>query len=183
MAAMGHIVVGVDETPQAAEALRWAAREAAARDWHLTAVLAWTLLAQHHRNPGAPFDPHYRDADASEALDTIVGRTLGPRTAESVERRVVCDLPAHALLDAARGADLLVVGSRDLHGIRRALAGSVSAQCRRHPPCPMVIVHGDGRAEAVSLTSGSETAVTSDRSRGRQPTGGRDAAPGRTSPR
>lgn len=153
MAAMGHIVVGVDATPQAAAALRRAAEEAAARGCHLTAVLAWGYLSQHHRDPGAPFDPHYNDARAREALDAIVERTLGPQQAESVDRRTVCDLPARALLDAARDADLLVVGSRDLHGIRRAIAGSVSARCRRRSPCPMIIVHHDGRTEQIPSTA------------------------------
>lgn len=156
MTAMGHIVVGVDETPQAAAAFRWAAEEAAARGWRLTAVLAWDLLSQHHAEPAAPFDPHYSETDGREALDAIIERAVGPERAESVERRVVCDLPAHALLDVAGSADLLVVGSRDVHGIRRALSGSVSARCRRHPSCPMVIVHNDGRIEPVNLTKPSE---------------------------
>jgi nucleotide-binding universal stress UspA family protein len=41
---MGHIVVGVDETPQAAAALRWAFEEPSRRGWRITAVLAWDLL-------------------------------------------------------------------------------------------------------------------------------------------
>jgi nucleotide-binding universal stress UspA family protein len=150
---MGHIVVGVDETPEAAAALRWAANEAAVRGWRLTALLAWDLLSQHHRDPGESFTPRYSEADAREALDVIVERTLGRDVAQLVERQVVCDLPAHALLDAACDADLLVVGTRELHGLRRVLAGSVSWRCRRHAPCPMVIVHGDGRAEAVASMS------------------------------
>lgn len=148
---MGHIVVGVDETPQAAAAFRWAAEEAAARGWRLTAVLAWDLLSQHHAEPAAPFNPHYSEADGRKALDAVIERNLGPQGAEGVERRVVCDLPTRAPLDAAGSADLLVVGSRDLHGIRRVLAGSVSSRCRRHPPCPLVIVHDDGHAEGVNV--------------------------------
>ena len=163
---MGHIVVGVDETPHSAAAFRWAAEEAAARGWRLTAVLAWDLLSQHHADPAAPFNPHYSEADGRKALDAVIERNLGPQGAEGVERRVVCDLPTHALLDAAGSADLLVVGSRDLHGIRRVLAGSVSSRCRRHPPCPLVIVHDDGHTEGMNVADPSETTAES---RGRGP--------------
>lgn len=147
---MEHIVVGVDETPQSAAALRVAAAEADRRGGRLTAVLAWDLLSQHHEVPDAPFDPGYGEADAAMALETILDRTIGADAAGRVERLLVCDLPARALLDAACGADLLVVGSRDLNGLRRALEGSVSARCRRHPPCPLLIVHDDGRLEEVA---------------------------------
>lgn len=146
---MGRIVVGVDETPQAADALRWATDEAARRGWQVTAVLAFDLLSQHHPDPSAPFDPHYGRTAAQEALDAFVDRSLAPDRAADVERLVVLDVPAHALRDAAADADLLVLGCRDLHGISRLIDGSVSASIRRHPPCPTVIVHGDGRIEPV----------------------------------
>ena len=38
------------------------------------------------------------------------------------------------------GADLVVVGSRGLDGVRRALMGSVSDSVARHAPCPVMIV-------------------------------------------
>ena len=49
---------------------------------------------------------------------------------------------AAALLDAAEGADLLVVGSRGLGGFTGLLLGSVSQQCVQHAGCPVVIVRG-----------------------------------------
>ena len=55
---------------------------------------------------------------------------------------------ARTLLDAARDADLLVVGSRGLSGLRRLLVGSVSQQCVYHSTCPVAVVH----ARATSST-------------------------------
>ena len=52
--------------------------------------------------------------------------------------------PAEALLRAARGADLLVVGSRGHGGFASALLGSVSMQCVLHAHCP-VLVFRDGK--------------------------------------
>lgn len=148
---MEHIVVGVDETPESTAALVRATEEASARNARLTAVMAWGYLSQHHAEPDGHFDPHYSEADAQEALDRIIERALGSQPVVPIDRRVVCDLPASALLDAACDADLLVVGCRDRHGLRRALAQSVSTRCRRRRPCPMLIVHSDGRSEAIDL--------------------------------
>lgn len=149
MVGMGHIVVGVDETPESAAALRRAAEEAFARGTPLVAVLVWDYLSQHRAAPGGRFDPHYSEADAHAALEAIVDRVLGPDPGVRIERRVVCGLPAPSLIEAANDADLLVVGCHERHGVRAAFATSVSTRCRHHRPCPMLVVHVDGRCDTV----------------------------------
>jgi nucleotide-binding universal stress UspA family protein len=137
---MGHVVVGVDESAGAAAALRWAVAEAEARGWSLTAVLAWGFLDQHHARVAEPFDPAYGEADARAALDAIVAEVVGTPPAATIDRKVVCDRPARALLEASEGADLLVVGARGLGGFRGLLLGSVSQQCLHHATCPVAVV-------------------------------------------
>jgi nucleotide-binding universal stress UspA family protein len=51
-----------------------------------------------------------------------------------VTAKAVEGSPPRALLDAARGADLLVIGSRGCGGFTEALPGSVSQHCVRHAP-------------------------------------------------
>src|SRR5687768_9141352 len=103
---MGRVVVGVDESSGAAAALRWAIREADTRTWSLTAVLAWGFLDQHHAVTGQPFDPSYSESDAVAALDAIVAAAIGTAGAAAiVERTVINDLAARALLDASAEAD------------------------------------------------------------------------------
>ena len=140
---VAHIVVGVDGSEQSAEALRWAAAAAALRSEPLTAVLAWGYLDQHHTIVGERFDPEYSSKDAEAALDAYVVAALGPDPAARVERKVVCDLAAAALLGAAEGADLLVVGARGLGGFRGLLLGSVSQHCVHHATCPVAIIRGE----------------------------------------
>jgi nucleotide-binding universal stress UspA family protein len=46
------------------------------------------------------------------------------------------------------GADLIVMGCRGRHGIRRMIGGSVSDAVIRHAPCPVLVVRSPQSAEA-----------------------------------
>lgn len=137
---MERIIVGVDGSETAASALRWAAQEAAEQSATLVAVMAWGLLDQHHPEPDDAFDPGYDATAAAEALDTYLGRALGAEGAAGVERVLAADLPGPALVSAAEGAALLVVGARGLGGFRGLLLGSVSQHCLHHATCPVAVI-------------------------------------------
>jgi nucleotide-binding universal stress UspA family protein len=49
---------------------------------------------------------------------------------------------AEALVEAAAGAELLVVGNRGRGSFKEALLGSTSGRVADHAPCPVVIVRG-----------------------------------------
>jgi nucleotide-binding universal stress UspA family protein len=75
-------------------------------------------------------------------LEKMAGSAMygtGPRP-RSVELMPVHTSATRALLGAAIGADLLVVGSRGRGGVRGLLLGSVSQQCVHHAACPVVVV-------------------------------------------
>lgn len=155
---MPRIVVGVDESDGAAQALRWAVREGQLRGWPVTAVLAWGFLDQHQP---IGFEPDYTESDAAATLSRIVADVLGGG-AEAVDTRAVCDLPVRALLEASAGADLLVVGARGLGGFKGLLLGSVSQRCLQHATVPVAVVRGDGddpdrQRRVVAAVDGSAT--------------------------
>jgi nucleotide-binding universal stress UspA family protein len=133
------VVVGVDGSEHSGKALRWAHDEAHRRSAPLTTVMSWGLLDQHHVHGEQRFDPNYTEADAQGALDGFVTKTLGDG-ALTVERTVVNDLPARALLEASEHAELLVVGARGLGGFSDLLLGSVSHRCLAHSACPTVAI-------------------------------------------
>jgi nucleotide-binding universal stress UspA family protein len=134
------VVAGVDGSEHAARALRWAADEARRRGATLTVVMAWGLLDQHPASGDPEFRPDYDAEDAGRALDEAVRAALGDEPVVQVTPRVVNDLPARALIEAAAGAELLIVGARGLGGFRDLLLGSVSHRCLEHAACPTVVV-------------------------------------------
>lgn len=136
-----RIVVGVDGSDHAARALRWALDEAVIRGATVQAVHAW-----QYPDAGVTGFPVPEGAmegiaqSAQEILDHAIDGQMADGV--DVERCLVLGPAAHALLDAAKGADLLVIGSRGRGGFAGLLLGSVSQQCAHHAPCPVVIVPG-----------------------------------------
>jgi nucleotide-binding universal stress UspA family protein len=138
---MGPIVVGVDGSEHALDALRWAIEEAGHRGCKVHAIIAvhYPPVVDTGFGPGPDLVNLERDA-ASLLDDAVRSACPDAALAADVERRVVFDSPAHALVDTAAHADLLVVGSRGRGGFRGLLLGSVSSECVRHSPCPVVVV-------------------------------------------
>ncbi|KAA2261854.1 universal stress protein [Solihabitans fulvus] len=139
-----RIVVGVDGSPASTEALRWALEEAARRDAVVDAVIAWQsepqlagpqpVLALPYQQP-----EKIRDEHAEVLSETVTKTGVGDENL-GVLQHVIAGWAPKALVDHARGASLLVVGSHGHSWITEKLLGTVSAYCVRHAPCPVVII-------------------------------------------
>ena len=130
-----RIVVGVDGSPSSMGALVWAASEAELRGTALVVVHA-DFARQEALEALAPemlsAEQAVLERAVAQARDTAPGVVVTGLT---------CDPPAgKALIAASEGADMLVVGSRGLTGIREAWLGSVSSECAHRAHCPVVIV-------------------------------------------
>ena len=145
----GWIVVGVDGSEPSKEALRWAARQAQITGAKLRAVMTWEYPTSFGWAPPYPteFDP---ESDTRKALVATVDETLGTDCPVEAELVVVEGHPATALLEAAKGADLLVVGCRGHGAFTGILLGSVSQHCMAHALCPVIVIHGHGAAALES---------------------------------
>lgn len=140
-----RVVVGIDGSTDADLALREAVQQAVLRGAQLEVVHVWS--APFNVGPmGAmtiPIDLAACEAAAREVLDRSVDGALagGKARPPRVERILVRDPSvARTLLDTAKGADLLVVGSRGHGGFAGLLLGSVSQQCIHHASCPVMVV-------------------------------------------
>jgi nucleotide-binding universal stress UspA family protein len=142
---MGLIVVGVDHSAGAKEALRFALDEARLRQVKLRVVHAWQFgyLGAAGIEGSLP-DVGGELGELRRAAEAALDSTLQEVTAETgdveIERRVDQGAPAAVLVEESRRADLLVVGSRGHGGFAQLLLGSVSQQCAHHAQCPVVIV-------------------------------------------
>jgi len=147
--------VGVDGSPCSVKALRWAIIQAQLMGAKVEAVASWQdPVASGYYSYG--YSPVFID---DEDWAAITGKYLQEAVAGAVDdlhpdvqvvTRVMQGHPAQVLLDAAVGAQLLVVGTRGHGTLAGMLLGSVSRHCVQHAPCPVVVVPPDDPAESPS---------------------------------
>ena len=139
------IVVGVDGSASAQAALAWAVQQAELTGATVEAVIAWHYPIAFAGAPfaaiGSQMDVDFAGA-AAQMLSAAISETADPTGSVKVSSTVREGNAAQVLIDAAEGADLLVVGSRGHGGFTEALLGSVSQHCVHHARCPVVIVRG-----------------------------------------
>jgi nucleotide-binding universal stress UspA family protein len=137
-----RIVVGIDGSEGSLRALSWAGREAGLRGATLEVVAAWRYPVPVLLFPATPALPEIETlrSEARDVVERALDKVADDVDGVSVALGVVEGFAAEALIDQAKGAALLVVGSRGLGGFRGPLLGSVSQQCVLHAPCPVVVV-------------------------------------------
>ena len=135
----GRIVVGIDGSPSSLDALAWAARQADLTGSSLEIVMTWEWPSSLGWAVPVPdnFDP---EEDVRTALEAEVAGVRAEHPDISIDPRVVGGHPAPVLVEASKGADLLVVGSRGHGEFVGMLIGSVSEYCATNAHCP-VLVH------------------------------------------
>lgn len=149
-----YIVVGVDSSHGSKAALRWALAQARLTGAAVQAVAAWQQPATYEYSYGAiPFPSPGDDiaATAEKILTETVAEAVGTGGPPVDVRVKVAHGPAaRILLEAAAGAELLVVGSRGHGAFAGMLLGSVSQHCTHHAPCPVIVVPDDDKPATTS---------------------------------
>ncbi|HET6504372.1 MAG TPA: universal stress protein [Amycolatopsis sp.] len=140
----GPIVVGVDGSPSASNAVRWAAEEAAQR--HRMLKLVHALDEYSLRYPMKASAPG--ESDVAGMFSARGRRLLGE--AREVARQASAEVavetalserrPAEALRAESAAAGLLVLGSTGIRPLGRALLGSVSIALAAHAKCPVALI-------------------------------------------
>ncbi|WUU80966.1 universal stress protein [Streptomyces cellulosae] len=146
----GPVVLAVDGSEAGAAAVEIAFTEAALHKAPLVAVHVWNTWSEHaYEGPGDPLNAMVADVDRlREAEQHLLDETVTawqekfPQVA--VERRLVRSRVRPALIDAGRGARLVVVGARGHGGFTGLLLGSVSQALLHHAHCPVTVVRDQG---------------------------------------
>lgn len=144
-----RLVVGFDGSEGSSKALRWAAVEAVRRNLTLRIVTAF--------GPDYVFTTDQECKTYVEKVaDHAVREAVEAAPGVTVEYQGYRDLPAAALHEESKSADLLVVGSRGRGGFAGLLLGSVSRQCVHRSECPVVVVRPSRPRDAA--TTGADQA-------------------------
>ncbi|MDQ7910401.1 universal stress protein [Phytohabitans sp. ZYX-F-186] len=134
----GPVIAAVDGSDCALLALEYAFEQAAARDTGLRVLRAWQPPAPRWRPP--EYDLEEQATAERVELDELLASWRVKYPAVDVAVDVLAGPTGRVLVDATRGAQLVVVGSRGRGGFRGLLLGSVSQQLLHHAHCPVAVV-------------------------------------------
>lgn len=140
------VLVGVDGSSAALDAVRWAGTEARRRRAPLRLVAAFGWPASddtRHRLRGSAYRTTMReqcDRELAEAVAVVADEFADLTVTDGVE----LGYPVAMLAKAAEQAQLLVLGDRGRGGVAGLLLGSVAVSMAAHAACPVVVVRGRG---------------------------------------
>ena len=135
-----RIVVGIDGSMTSRRALNWAVDAARTHQARVQVVHAW------HPSYVSPMDAHLIDSSdvleqgAQTVLDEALAEVDSTALDAAVEQTLAFGSAGQAILETAKGADLVVVGSRHQSTAGCLFLGSVSMQVTQHADCPVVVV-------------------------------------------
>ncbi|MFF8386550.1 universal stress protein [Streptomyces kanasensis] len=156
----GRVVIGVDVDDVCDEALDLGYAAADRRRAHVDLVYAedarfpppapvGVVPPVFGLLPPGPVEPLPETGAGHDAASHVLHREvsrLGSRYPRvDADAHMVPGRPADVLVEWARDATLLVVGSRGLTGLRRLLLGSVSAEVLHTAECPVAVVPAPAR--------------------------------------
>lgn len=142
-----QIVVGLDGSRLSIEALWKARRLAAALGCPLRVVTVWHSAIS--LTPPVAAATWSAQVEAENTLNEALEEAFGSDIPENLTRTPLMGQPVELLIEASRGAEMLVVGNRGRGGFAGLLLGSVSSVLAAHARCPVLIVHRGETEEPV----------------------------------
>ena len=159
---VGTVAVGVDGSTSSDHALRWAVEEATATGRALTLVHAVAPYAAVAPEAAQYAKIALEAAEAGGQAVLTAASTVVHEKAPDLEVRELLRVAdsRDTLIEVARHAHLLVLGSRGRGPVRSLLLGSVGIAVTRHAECPVVVVrptrHGIVRLGVLVGVDGTE---------------------------
>jgi nucleotide-binding universal stress UspA family protein len=141
------VIVGIDGSPAAIDAAKWAVDEAVSRDVPVRLIFVSPLRPSGARHRGDfLLTPEY----AESALGFAEGELYGLAKPVKIETAVLRGRPEEVLINESSDAALICVGSVGMGRTPETQVGPVAAALARHAHCSVGIVRpGHGRPEAA----------------------------------
>ena len=161
-----EILVAVDGSPESDAAVRWATREAELRELPITLahVVVPVVTTWPVRSLQTEFN-EWQEDNARQVLEQaqkMLRSTLGDSELPNVRTEVLHDYAVPALVKASKQAQMIVVGSRGMGPIGRAVLGSVAivhadeAQSPDHTSPVLLGIDGSPASEAATALAFDE---------------------------
>ena len=148
VAARGTVAVGVDGTPEAVDAARWAVDAAQLRQLDLLLVCGYQIPMMH---PELMADSIATTRTAADQILSDVRSQLTIPPAMKVATMVELASPVMLLRRVSEKAALVVIGGHHFNLIDRLLSGPVASPVAAHADCPVVVVPGAWSRTAVNI--------------------------------
>lgn len=147
MSLIRNILVPLDFSTHSAHALEYAITLAKSLDAKLHLLHAYSLPTQIV----GPYEVAPLPSDFFTQVRESAAKHLAESRAKVEAEGVDCEVyltdgsPAEAIADTAKGtsADLIVMGTRGLSGLKHVLLGSVAERTLRIAPCPVLTTRVD----------------------------------------
>jgi len=169
------ILVGVDGSTDSEAAVRWAADEAVMRNIPLTLVhvlptpeggwQAWGLSTTPLPADLEKLDEQHAWQVIEDAL-SIITDSATDDSSLTINSEVLRAPVVPTLVDLAKDAAMIVVGSHGQSAFRRLLLGSVTTGLIQHAHCPVAVIHQNaphGRLSHAPVVVGIDGSRTSER--------------------
>jgi nucleotide-binding universal stress UspA family protein len=130
------IVVGVDGSRHSAAALRWSLDQADGRGGQVTALFAWQV--PFVSLPGAFDRGELEEAYREFLVQTVSQEEPSPKV--PLDTVLAEGDAVEALVEASKGAEMLVLGIRGRSPVAGLMLGSVSQMCAASATCPVVLI-------------------------------------------
>lgn len=143
---MSTILVGVDGSAESTKAAQWAAKTAEVEGAGLKIVAAYTTTTSDYA-PGLVIPQDVIDAIRDEASGIVqeaanAAREVAPEV--SLSGSIVEGDASRVLLELGEEADMIVIGTRGLGGLKGLLLGSVSTNVAAHSKGKVVVLTDSG---------------------------------------
>jgi nucleotide-binding universal stress UspA family protein len=138
-----HILVPVDFSDHAEPVIEWAAHLAEEHDAEVLLLHAYHLPVEFQQLEGAYLPQDFWDSVKGEAEANLEKYAVGIRELGVAVRVLVREgYPATVIEDEAveQKADLIVIGTHGLSGLKHMLLGSIAERVVQKSPCPVLTV-------------------------------------------
>jgi nucleotide-binding universal stress UspA family protein len=136
----GDVVLGIDGPPTDPAAVEFAFAAAARYGGGVVAIHAWSGLDITGPTDLLITQPASEQAARVALLAEVVDPWAQKYPTVAVRQRVIQDRVAHALVEAGRSAQLIVLGRRGYGGLPGRRLGSTSHAVLHHAGCPVAVV-------------------------------------------